>query len=340
MSEAILLTGKRGEGKTLIATMLVKRYLSQGRPVATNVNFNLDKLASPWNKTNITRLPDYPLHKDFQALTPANLTYDESKNGLLLLDEVSGFLNSHDWRAADTKLIRFWLAQSRKDGWDLLFLTQDAKQIDAQIRNSLFELHGIARNMSKVGIPFISFLFQWFFNVKIRMPSYHVFTERYGFNNNAALANTELISGSGLFECYDTKQKINPDAALDGSPQLYGSAPATMLSAWYLRGRYMGVFRMYGKIAFFMIIIGGSLGLTGGYLWGHFSKDKPKNIKASMPLLSENFVIDSKLKAIGNYQTNGLTTVLLNDGSSEVSSNFKMDSKGSFYYVRGVWVGE
>lgn len=336
MSEAILLTGKRGEGKTLIATMIAKRYLAQNRPIATNVNFNLDKLASPLNKTHIFRLPDAPRSIDLKALPVANESYDESKNGLLLLDEASGFLNSHDWRDKDTKDIRFWLAQSRKDGWDLLFLAQDVKQIDAQIRNSLFELHGIARNMSKVGIPVVSFLFQWFFNVKLRMPAMHVFTQRYGFGLNAAMANTEVIRGGDLYEAYDTKQKIDPNASEVGNPQVFGSAMATMLSAWHLKGRYMGVFELYGKIAFIMLMLGGLIGWGGSLFFAPDSSLKPMHNTA---LTSQTAapVINKDITVIGKYQIKGREFVLLSDGREKPVTQFKIDLNGSYYKIDDVW---
>lgn len=337
MSEATLLTGKRGEGKTLIATMIAKRYLSQNRPIATNINFNLEKLASPLNKTNIIRLPDAPASADLQALPVANATYDESKNGLLLLDEASGFLNSHDWRDGDTKKIRFWLAQSRKDGWDLLFLAQNPKQIDAQIRESLFELHGIARNMSKVGIPFISFLFQWAFNVKLRMPAFHVFTQRYGFGNNAAMANTEMLGGSNLYEAYDTKQKIDPNAYEVGNPQMFGSASATMLSAWYLRGRYMGVFELYAKISLIMLLLGALIGGLSGFVYGQ-SDTNPQAIQNNQSLIASTPPeTDKSVTVIGKYTSNGSEYVLLSDGRDERVGDFRIDATGTFYLIKGIW---
>lgn len=335
MSEAILLTGKRGEGKTLIATMLAKRYINQGRAVATNVNFNLEKIAPPWNKTVITRLSDAPTSAELKALPSANLTYDEDKNGLLLLDEASGFLNSHDWRDSDTKEVRFWLAQSRKDGWDLLFLAQDPKQIDAQIRNSLFELHGIARNMNKVGIPVVSFMVQWFFNVKLRLPPFHVFTMRYGFGNNSAMANTEVFGGAALYECYDTKQKINPEAAELGNPQLFGSAPASMLSAWHLKGRYMGVLKMYGKIAFSMLVIGLLTGSISTMIYQYF---QPKQqTQDALIAQIESPKIDETVNVTGTYSQEGKTIVLLSDGKQGVSLGFKADLSGQFFNVNNTW---
>lgn len=331
MSEAILLTGKRGEGKTLIATMVARRYLKRGRLIATNVNFNLDKMAPPWSKTSLIRLPDSPSSHDLQSLPVANSSYDESKNGLLLLDEASGFLNSHDWRDEDTKRIRFWLAQSRKDGWDLLFLCQQEKQIDSQIRNSLFELHATARNLSKIGIPVISFLMMYFFEVKLTLPSMHVFTQRYGFGKNAPVAVSETVSDKGLYECYDTKQKIDPTASDPGHPQVFGSATATMLSAWHLRGRYMGVFQMYGKIAFTALITGLFLGAVPSYFYGRYHQNE-----APITQLAE-FKPDESKTISGSYTVSDKTHVLFNDGTEGISLGFKADTAGEYYFVNGAW---
>jgi hypothetical protein len=60
MSEALILTGKRGQGKTLYAIERIRRYMVAGRMVATNINLHVDKLVGPSNKVRPYRLPDHP----------------------------------------------------------------------------------------------------------------------------------------------------------------------------------------------------------------------------------------------------------------------------------------
>lgn len=335
MAEATLLTGKRGEGKTLIATMIAKRYIQQGRVVASNINFNLEHLAPAWNKTCIYRLPDMPTSADLKALPVANESYDESKNGLILLDETAGLFNSHDWRKEDTKEVRFWFAQSRKDGWDLLFLCQQEKQIDSQIRNSLFELHGIAKNMGKMGVPVISFLAQSMFGYKFRLPAFHVFTTRYGFSYNAPVANTEIIGGTDLYAAYDTKQKINIAAAEPGNPQEFGSAMATMLSAWYLKGRYQSRFKMYAKVALTMLFFGLVAGFPAGhFLWPEFNTKKPHTVSAPVsntPLFEKSVFAKQIIRSASGF------TLILTDSTVQTGTDFILNPEGEYYRAGSKW---
>ena len=81
-------TGKLGAGKSLMAVARIKDYLERGRTVATNLDLYLEHLISKKSKTcTVLRLPDQPSVEDFELMGIANDTPDESKNGLLVLDE-------------------------------------------------------------------------------------------------------------------------------------------------------------------------------------------------------------------------------------------------------------
>jgi len=140
MAEAILQTGKRGEGKGLSAAKMMAQYLSEGRRVATNHNIFLEYMAPAWSDVRAYRLPDCPTAEDLEALPLGNDDpTQEEKNGLLCLDEVSIYLNAHDWQKdrEQKAALRAWLAHSRKKGWDILLEAQNPRQVDAQIRESL-----------------------------------------------------------------------------------------------------------------------------------------------------------------------------------------------------------
>lgn len=348
MSEAILLTGKRGEGKSLSSVAIMKRYLEKGRTVATNLDLNLDSFLPSWNKTPVYRLPDYPASTDLQLLPLGNPAlywegsqikmgkgFDEDKNGLLVLDEVAGFMNSRDWRDKDRLDLIRWLSQSRKYGWDLLLIAQHEKMVDSQIRNSLFELHGIAKRMDKIGIPVLSWFFMHFFGIKLRLPKLHVVTLRYGFGHNAPVSSTEMLGGSELYKAYDTTQKINATASEPGSPQLFGSAIATMLSPWYLKGRYQGKFQMYGKIASLMLFAGLVVGvLSGHFFWPQYQQVQPA---AALPVATLAPDYDQSVFVQNVIRTDQGFTIILSDSSVKTGTDFKINMEGEFYKVGSKW---
>ncbi|MBY0545150.1 MAG: hypothetical protein K2Q14_06335 [Gammaproteobacteria bacterium] len=90
------ITGKLGSGKSLVSVGRIMDYLAKGRPVATNLNLYLDKYFGQRSKAHYVRLPDIPTVQDLQAIGKGNDSLDESKNGLLVLDECGVFFNSRD----------------------------------------------------------------------------------------------------------------------------------------------------------------------------------------------------------------------------------------------------
>jgi hypothetical protein len=241
MSEALLLTGKRGQGKTLYALERIRRYMLAGRMVATNLDLNVDRIVSAFNTVRPYRLPDHPAEQDFIDLPLGNPDpTNDARNGLLVLDEASTFLNSRSWdtdKKGRLKVIG-WLAQSRKFGWDLLMIAQHANMLDSQIRESLFEHFGVCVNLQGLMIPFIT----KFTGGVIRFPKVHRVTIRLGFHPKAPLVEHDFFRGSDLFNCYDTLQVINPAVGVpSGSAYCY-------LSAFDLRGKFMSRWQRMKKI--------------------------------------------------------------------------------------------
>lgn len=48
-------------------------------------------------KTRVIRVPDKPSLNDLLAIGVGNTSYDESRNGLLVLDECGTWFNSRSW---------------------------------------------------------------------------------------------------------------------------------------------------------------------------------------------------------------------------------------------------
>lgn len=328
MTEAVLLTGKRGTGKSLSAVKMAKRYIAQGRIVATNLDLFVEKLASPSSKMITYRLPDIPTSSVLEALPVGNPNpVDEDKNGLLILDETAGYLNSRDWKDKDRTALIAWLAQSRKYGWDLVLIAQHAGMIDKQIRDALCDVHGVCRTTDKVGIPVITWFFWHFFEIKIMMPKFHIASFYYGFGQSAPKSYSDWFNGTEVREGYDTLQKISEEFGQQGL--------SSNLSAWHLRGRYLTRWQMHGKIALTGMIIGALFGVFGGYWYGH------RAITASDTLsVMRSSNVDEKITVTGTVQEGFTYFVILSDGRQARSTDFKFDLDGASYKVGSTWYRE
>lgn len=322
MSDAILLHGKRGAGKSLGAVHFIQRYLSEGRQVATNLDIFPEKLLHASSRAVVYRLPDHPKATDLEALPPGNPNpLDEERNGLLVLDELATFLNSRSWQAGDRAAVISFLAQSRKCGWDLLLIAQGPGMIDKQIRDSLIELQGQFRRMDKVRVPFLGVLWKHITGKPLRFPKVHVVALRYGFDKAAPIFDTMWFFGRALWEGYDTLQKISAEY---GNQHLY-----TVLSPWHTKGRYLGVWAMYKNLVISALLVGAFFGAIGGYGFAHFQGQQV----ATAPVER----ISSDVEVAGVIREEDYTQVILTDGKTALASAIKADVTGERYLVAGTW---
>lgn len=202
------ITGKLGNGKTLISISRAKFYLNEGRKVATNVDIFLDKMFhSRADTNNLIRIPDKPDFFDFEAIGRGNESRDESKNGLLILDECGTWFNSRGWQEKGRAEINDWFLHSRKLGWDLLFIVQDIDLIDAQARKSLSEHTVFCRRMDNYKIPVFSTFFSMF-GIKLKFPKFHVGRVVVGTSFSDPLSDRWVYKGVDLYSAYDTYQKF------------------------------------------------------------------------------------------------------------------------------------
>lgn len=348
MSEGIAVFGKRGQGKSKFAVYRMRQYLAAGRPVATNLNIFPENLVGSWCKTPVFRLPDFPDATDLNMLGLGNpgLYFDypdssnpdskevrmkpdfsEHKNGLLVLDEVGVFLNSRSWNDKSGKRqdIISWLLLSRKLGWDLLCIAQHPRLIDAQIRDSLFELQATVRRLDKMAIPVISRLLK-IFGVTVKLPRVHVVPIRYGFGHNPPVCDTIYFQGDDLHAGYDTLQKIHPDT---GVPNGSGYS---LLSAWHLKGRYVPWWVMYKKIMIVGLVSGCFIAVLLMLLLGFRRPDSVKSpVSASGVVSVASLKFDEKLTATGFIYDGRSYHVLLSDGRTILTN--KLLQEGNFYIL-------
>lgn len=341
MSDGILLTGKRGAGKSLIACSQIRERMQNGCMVATNLNLFIDVLVSPRNKVRPFRLPDWPTATDMEMLPLGNpsLTwgdgqvkmlpgYDEKQNGLLVLDELSTFLNSRNWQAKDRQDLINWLLQSRKFGWDLMFLAQHPRLVDAQVRDSLFDLVGVVRRLDKVAVPFFGKVAA-VMGFKLKMPRLHIAALRYGMHQDSPIAERIWCRGTDLFKAYDTTQKIDPNVGVPtGGGYQY-------LSAWDLRGRHMGWWELNKGLVILILAIGVGIGVGAGRLWEKSASKAPLAQLAKPSPVEEKF--SSNVFGAGYVKDGTEYRVVLSDGRIVAADAFRETPSGWQVRVGELW---
>lgn len=206
-----IVTGNLGGGKSLVCVGKISDYLGKGRLVATNLDIRLHRMFEhDRKKLRLIRLPDKPSAADFEIIGKGNHTPDETKNGLIVLDECGTWFNSRTWGDKERQPLIDWLLHSRKFGWDIMFIIQDIGIIDKQVRLTLAEHTVFCRRLDRLNIPFIGPIFSLFtLGERLPLPRIHIGIVKYGNNDRALIVDRWVYRGNGLFDCYDTKQRFS-----------------------------------------------------------------------------------------------------------------------------------
>ena len=203
-------TGKLGSGKTLSAVYKIKDYLMNGRKVATNLNISLTGMFGYHAKNiNLVRIPDKPNLADLESIGRGNATYDESLNGLLVLDECGTWFNSRAWADKSRQDLIYWFAHARKLGWDILFLVQSLHVVDKQSRLMFAEHVVYCRRADRLKIPYIHWLLQLVTLGLFQLPKIHMAIVKYGDSPTSLVTDRWFYQGSPLYSAYDTKQQFS-----------------------------------------------------------------------------------------------------------------------------------
>lgn len=218
--------GKLGTGKTKFAVWRAKLALLEGRRVASNVDLHLGDLL-PRRASRYVRLPDKPTDFDLDAAGHGNPdSYDEDRNGVMILDELGTWLNARSFQDKSRAGLIDWLIHARKKGWDVYLIVQDAGMIDRQVREALIEYQCRCLRLDKVKIPGVSFvagvvrdlaqvLFpaSWCVRLKVQrwgyLPRMHLVTARVGTGQTAVVAERWMYRGDELHKGYDTRQAFS-----------------------------------------------------------------------------------------------------------------------------------
>jgi len=203
--------GKLGTGKTKFCVWRAQLALQEGRRVASNVDLVMEKL-TPRRRSHYVRIPDKPTAFDLEAIGHGNPeSYDEDRNGVLILDELGTWLNSRSFQDKGRAALLDWLIHARKLGWDVYLIVQDAGMIDKQVREALIEYQCKCMRMDKVKIPIIGGILNDVYPRLGYLPRFHSVAARLGNGPNAITAERWNYRGDDLHAAYDTRQVFRPD---------------------------------------------------------------------------------------------------------------------------------
>jgi len=312
-----LISGKKGNGKTLYAVSLIRDALRSGRRVATNLDIRPECFGRPNCRNTIIRLPDKPTVADFEAMGRGQAGVSEDDNGYLILDETSTFFNTRTFGDKARQPMLDWLVHSRKLGWDVFYIAQGSGQIDKQIRDSGIEYHIRCGRTDKWSIPFIT-EFSKSLGYRIGFPKLHFGVMRQGLMRDSMFCGRRWYRGRDLYEAYDTQQVF-----LDREhPQACGMH--TVLSAYLLKGRYMSWWQRTKPALAGAAMAGAVVGAfaTSAAVYAYQKKSEPADV----------FETSAAKQVLGTVADGGANWMLLADGS-KLTYYATKEISGSPYYL-------
>lgn len=192
MAKVYFITGSLGAGKTLCSVDMARKYLDQGRRVATNVNLNLEYLRGPDDKSSrVMRVPDAPTIDDLRAIGLGSADSADNTHGLLLLDELGTWFNARDFTNKGRLAVIKWMIHMRKRRWDVAFLVQDFTMVDKQARGNIAQFLVLCKSSRDF----------WLFKL---LPKFHIANVVH--TSTKAKAENWFYKGRDIFPAYDTEQ--------------------------------------------------------------------------------------------------------------------------------------
>ncbi|ECI3568721.1 assembly protein [Salmonella enterica subsp. enterica] len=297
-------TGKLGSGKTLVSVGKIQDKIVSGCKIATNLDLRLHNLpqVGRFAKTpRVLRIPDKPSISDLLAIGRGNESYDENKNGLLVLDECGTWFNTRSWNDKERQPIIDWFLHARKLGWDIIFLVQDLSIVDKQARSALAEHVVYCRRLDRITLPFVGTLYSLITGSKMPLPKLHVGVVKYGDSQLSPTVERWLYTGKNLYNAYDTKQAFSSN---------YDSGVYTYLTPYLTHGRYfkplnlgqkMKLTRIYLKK--FSRILCLALGFASAFTYTYITQPKQEVKKVvSQTYDFDKFTIDSSQRLNLSYR--------------------------------------
>jgi len=362
------ITGKLGSGKGKGSMKLLRDYLRAGKRVATNCDVFLEHMMPPGSSDTVIRIPDKPTANDLYAIGPGNKYvdfqpiprytensveftppaprllpgFDERHNGALFLDECASWLNTRNFQDKGRAALLEWAIHARKYGWDVYFITQNIKQIDAQLRESLFEYTVRFNRLDRMKVPFVSA------GLKLvtagysdgSLPRLHIGVVRLGCSPDGIVADRWHFRGDDLNKAYNTTQVFSDS---------YPHGMHSLLSSWHLSTRvgvapdFVGPVRIpqdmqvlkdrplppkpphkhMTKFLVLSLLIGAGIGALGMNVAAPFLAQPVTQLAEAKPAKFSDTIAGR-----GFLSNNGAITVILSDGRVATPLQFRTSGSG------------
>lgn len=329
-----IVTGRLGSGKSLLAVSKIRDHLMAGLRVATNLDINPEYLLPPdVRKIDLIRLPDLPNVFDLEALGKGSKHYaDESKFGLLVIDEASGSFNAREWADKGRQAVIDWFKHARKNRWHVYILIQSASMLDKQIREAFGEHLVVCKRLDRLNVPVVGGLFS-LLGARISPPKIHVGIVRYGLSHTDPVVDKWFYRGTSIYKGFDTEQVF--DRAT--SPAMF-----SYLSPYYLRGYAMDKFKLARAMCAGYLSSAFIAGLLLSFLFFYyyyrdFSVLKAVSSPAAVGATAAT-PFDSLISVTGVFFDGDLAIAYLSDGRVIRTTDFVRDEKGIGVKVGSVYV--
>lgn len=233
-----VVTGKLGTGKGKYCVWKMQEALRAGKRVATNFDLKLEHLLPADSKMVACRVPDKPTAEDLDAVGHGNPddSYNEEKNGVLVLDELGSWLNARSFGGPERAALIDWLIHARKKGWDVYLIVQNLEMIDKQVRTGLAEYVIKCMRADRIKLPVVGALL----GKAGRLPKFHIANTSMA-DVPGLVIDRDWFKGSDLHAGYDTLQIFrtwNRNPADEKFKEETYLGPYSYLSAWHVKGRH------------------------------------------------------------------------------------------------------
>lgn len=292
-------TGELGAGKSILSVGKIREFLLDGKRVASNLDLYLENLLPYWSKQTYVRLMDYPQLEELEALGFGSESKREKTFGLLALDELSMWLNSHNWNAKGRDEFIVFQRHIRKRHWHTLFIAQDIESIDKQARNALVERVVRAGRTDRIKIPLLGTILR-LFGFGGNLPQWHIGEVHYGKDPKSRVQERWKYHGQSLWNAYNTDQHFYPGIRFEtweqyNLPPQPKNAPKiqparyhveiegcyTVLSPWHTKGRYYTLMDKYKKEFTALIFIVSAITFLICLFYAY--QTKPKTLNCTKP---------------------------------------------------------
>ncbi len=229
MAGVYIVTGKLGNGKTLVTVGRIRDALLKKKRVVTNLDIDLKAMfGRKARDIELIRIPDKPTIKDLEAIGQGYQgPYSEDKFGLLVLDECGTWFNSRNWQDKTRKAVNDWFLHARKLRWEVYLIIQDENILDSQARDSIAEFIARCRRLDNIRLPFVGGLVKMITGIRLTLPRVH--RAKVTYSDESIISDVWTYKGNDLFTCYKTDQLFLAD---------YPHGPHCLLTPWHLYGRY------------------------------------------------------------------------------------------------------